>query len=114
MAAVSPTPVEQTEDAPQFVRQGFRSPSQETANCVQSSVRIPKDLQGFVSGPVTVRFAVDKDGSVGRFRVEGQVPDSRIGEAIWSAVRECRFVPGADDQGRPVRLWVVMPVRFVR
>ena len=114
LAAVAPARVEQTEDAPQFARQGFRSPSQETPNCVQSTVRIPRDLQDFVSGPITVRFAVDRDGSVGLFRVEGQVPDRRIAEAIWAAVRECRFVPGADDQGRAVRLWVVMPVRFVR
>lgn len=107
-------PAEQTEDAPQFARQGFRSPAQEIPGCVQSSVRIPRDLQGFASGPITVRFAVDRDGSVGLFRVEGQVPDRRISEAIWSAVRECRFVPGADERGQPVRLWVVMPIRFVR
>ncbi len=79
-----------------------------------SSVRIPRDLQGFASGPVTVRFAVDKDGSVALFRVEGQVPDRRIADAIWSAVRDGRFIPGADDKGRPTRLWVVMPIRFVR
>ena len=114
VAAATPAHVEQAEDAPQFVRQGFRAPAQESPNCVQSSVRIPRDLQDFVSGPVTVRFAVDRDGSVGRFRVEGKVPDPRIAEAIWTAVRECRFSPGTDDQGHPVKLWVVMPVRFVR
>lgn len=114
VAATSPAPPQQVEDAPQFVRHGFRSPAQEVPNCVQSSVRIPRDLEAFVSGPMTVRFAVDKDGSVGLFRVEGQVPDRRLSEAVWSAVRECRFVPGADEQGRPVRLWVVMPIRFVR
>lgn len=114
VASTSPAPAQQMEDAPQFVRHGFRSPAQEVPNCVQSSVRIPRDLEAFVSGPITVRFAVDKDGSVGLFRLEGQVPDRRISEAVWSAVRECRFSPGADDQGRPVRLWVVMPIRFVR
>ena len=61
-----------------------------------------------------MRFAVDRDGSVGLFRVEGKVPDRRITDALWTAVRECRFSPGTDDQGRPVKLWVVMPVRFVR
>jgi TonB family protein len=113
VASVSPA-AEPAEDAPQFAQHGFRSPAQEVPNCVQSSVRIPRDLQGFASGPITVRFAVDKDGSVALFRVEGQVPDRRIADAIWSAVRDCRFVPGADDQGRPTRLWVVLPVRFVR
>ena len=119
--AVSPPAVasvsraaEPAEEAPQFAQHGFRSPAQEVPNCVQSSVRIPRDLQGFASGPITVRFAVDKDGSVALFRVEGQISDRRIADAIWSAVRDCRFVPGADDQGRPTRLWVVMPVRFVR
>ncbi len=120
-AAVSPPAVasvnpaaEPVDDAPQFARQGFRSPAQETPNCVQSSVRIPRDLQDFASGPITVRFAVDKDGSVGLFRMEGQAPDRRIADAVWSAVRDCRFIPGADDQGRPTRLWVVLPIRFVR
>ncbi len=97
-----------------LARQEFRTPSQEPPNCVQSSVRISRDRQGFTSGRITVRFAVDRDGAVGLFRVEGQVPDRRIAEAIWAAVRECRFAAGADEQGRAVRLRVVMPVRFVR
>ncbi|HET6921982.1 MAG TPA: energy transducer TonB [Anaeromyxobacteraceae bacterium] len=113
VASARPAP-EPAEEAPQFAQQGFRSPAQEVPNCVQSSVRLPRDLAALASGPVTVRFAVDKDGSVGLFRVEGQVLDRRIADALWSAVRDCRFLPGADDQGRPTRLWVVLPIRFVR
>lgn len=62
-------------------------------------MRIPRDRQGFTSGPITVRFAMDRDGAVGLFRVEGQVPDRRIAEAIWAAVRECRFAPGTTSRG---------------
>jgi periplasmic protein TonB len=28
-------------------------------------------------------------------------------------VRSCKFVPGADAQGTPTSLWLVMPIRFV-
>jgi protein TonB len=41
-----------------------------------------------------------------------QVPDARIGTAIWQAVQACRWVPGADAQGKPVSIWVILPIRF--
>jgi TonB family protein len=80
---------------------------------VQSSVRLPRDLAATLSGTFTVRFAVSRDGSVGLIQVMDQVPDPRISEAIVSAVQSCEFRPGTDAAGRPTRLWVVMPLRFV-
>jgi protein TonB len=110
--AVSP-PVPALEDAPAYVAAGFRKPQPEVPSCVQTSLRIPADLQNFLSGPVTVRFAVSRDGAVSRLEVLGEVPHPRIAEAIRQAVGSCRFVPGADAQGRPTSLWLVMPIRFV-
>ena len=35
------------------------------------------------------------------------------GAAVWQAIRACRWLPGADAEGRPMRIWVTMPLRFV-
>ena len=42
----------------------------------------------------------------------GSVPDQRIASSIWQAIQGCRWVPGADAQGKPVSIWVILPVRF--
>ncbi|WP_232287265.1 TonB family protein [Anaeromyxobacter dehalogenans] len=103
------TPVE---DAPRYAAAGFRKPNLQVPRCVQDAIRLPRDARERVSGPVTVRFAVAKDGTVGLFQVMGDLPDRRVADAIWTAVRGCRFAPGADAAGKPTRLWVVMPIRF--
>ncbi|GAO04900.1 TonB family protein [Anaeromyxobacter sp. PSR-1] len=103
------TPVE---DAPRYAAAGFRKPNLLVPRCVQDAIRLPRDARERVSGPVTVRFAVAKDGTVGLFQVMGDLPDRRVADAIWTAVRGCRFAPGADAAGKPTRLWVVMPIRF--
>jgi protein TonB len=92
---------------------GWRRPEQAQRACVQESVRIPHDLRGFVSGPVTVRFAIGRDGAPSAFEVLGVVPDARIGGAIWQAILSCCWISGADAQGRPMKIWVTMPLRFV-
>jgi hypothetical protein len=68
-------------------------------------------LAGFVQA-VTVKFAVYPNGSVGAFSVMGQVPDQRISDAIRNAVTNCSWRPGADAQGRPVAIYVIMPVKM--
>jgi hypothetical protein len=40
------------------------------------------------------------------------VSDPRIGEIIRAGLLSCRWNPGTDPDGRPVRLWVDMPIRF--
>ncbi|MFO0583832.1 MAG: hypothetical protein U0229_16290 [Anaeromyxobacter sp.] len=95
-----------------YAQAGFRAPALAQRQCVQQSLRVPRDLTGFVSGPVVVKFAVGRDGTPARFStLSGGVPD-RISAAIWQAVQECRWVAGADPSGQPVSLWVVMPLRF--
>jgi protein TonB len=40
------------------------------------------------------------------------VPDKRISDAIWNAVQSCKWIAGADAQGRPTAIWVILPIRF--
>ncbi|BDG09469.1 energy transducer TonB [Anaeromyxobacter paludicola] len=101
------------EDAPHYATNGYQKPAQVRANCVQSSVRIPRDLAGFVSSaPVVVQFAIRPDGSPTRLTMKTPVPDPRIEQAIWNAIQGCQWVPGKDARGTPVSIWVIMPFRF--
>ncbi len=106
-------PGREVEEIPSYAGAGFRSPAPARPRCLQESIRIPHALQGRLSGSITVKFAVGRDGSVGLFEILGEQPDPRVAEALESAVRSCEFRPGADAQGRATRLWVVMPLRFV-
>jgi protein TonB len=100
------------EDAPAYATAGYRKPTMVEPGCVQRSVRIPPQLAGYISGPITAKFAIRPDGVPTRFEVMGGVPDQRIADAMWRAVQGCRWVPGADAQGRPVSIWVILPFRF--
>ncbi len=101
------------DEAPAYPDAGWRRPEQAQRHCVQESVRIPQELRGFVSGPITVRFAIGRDGAPSAFQVMGSIPDPRIGAAIWQAIRACQWLAGTDAQGRPMKIWVTMPLRFV-
>ena len=100
------------EEAPRYVTAGFRAPREKERNCVSASIRVPRELAGFVSGAIMVKFAVRRDGSIGQVQIMSQVPDPRIGEIIRQGLSHCEWVPGADAQGNPTSLWVVMPIRF--
>lgn len=100
------------EEAPRWVTTGFRRPSEVQAGCVAAAIRLPPELAGFVSGPVTVKFAVGRDGAVGRIEVLAALPDRRIETAIVRALTTCRWRPGADASGQPIALWVILPIRF--
>jgi protein TonB len=100
------------EEAPRWVTTGFRKPAEEVPGCVASSIRLPPDLAGFVSERLTVKFAVGRDGSVGRVELLGDLPDRRIEAAILRALGACRWRPGADARGEPIALWVILPIRF--
>ncbi len=101
------------EEAPAYATAGFKKPAQAHPRCVENAVRIPKDLQGYVSGPITVKFAITKTGQPTYFQVMTQVPDKRISDAIWNAIAGCQWIPGADAQGRPTAIWVILPIKFV-
>jgi protein TonB len=100
------------EEAPRYATAGFRRPAEAEPGCVRRSVRIPSDLAGYVSGPLTVKFGVQRDGSVGAVQVLAEGMDLRIVEAIRRAVRGCRWIAGADARGQAVAIWVILPLRF--
>ncbi|MEY2668428.1 MAG: hypothetical protein RJA59_1066 [Pseudomonadota bacterium] len=99
------------EDAPKYMSAGFKAPEMADKNCFRESFRLPPALSGFVQA-VTVKFAVYPNGAVGAFSVMGQVPDQRITDAIRNAVSNCTWKPGADAQGRPTPIYVILPVRL--
>ncbi len=100
------------EEAPRYVTGDLKKPSEAQPGCVRNAIHLPTQLVGFVSGPVTVKFAVGRDGSVALVQLMTPVPDRRIEDAIRAGLMACRWVPGADGQGHPLRLWVIMPIRF--
>ncbi len=103
----------QVEEAPQYMQAGFRKPTLANPRCIQDNIRIPPSLQGFVSGSITLKIGIRRDGSVQALQIMSQVPDKRIEDAIRNAVGACPWNPGADAQGRPVAIWVIQPIRLV-
>jgi len=100
------------EDAPAYATAGYKKPTMAEPGCVQRSVRISSDLLDYITGPVTVKFAIGRDGVPSRFEVMSAISDQRIANAIWQAVKSCKWNAGADAQGRPTNIWVILPVRF--
>ncbi len=110
-ATAAPAAGPAIEDAPVYATAGYKPAGEVQPRCVAGNVRVPRDLAGIVSR-MTVKFSVNRDGSVGMFQVMGAQPDPRIGQAVWQAIQSCKFKPGADAQGRPVNMWVILPLVF--
>jgi protein TonB len=102
----------QIEEAPSYAGAGYVKPRMAQPGCVQNAVRIPRELQGYISGPITVKFAVKPDGAVTQFAVQTQGVPDRIVASIWQAVQGCQFIPGTDPRGKPTSIWVILPLRF--
>ncbi|HEU4385283.1 MAG TPA: hypothetical protein VFR85_17495 [Anaeromyxobacteraceae bacterium] len=100
------------EEAPRYMTAGFRPPREKERGCLSRSMRVPRELAGFVSGPITVKFAVRRDGSIGQVQLMSQVPDPRIADIIRQGLSSCEWLPGADAQGNPTPIWVIQPIRF--
>jgi protein TonB len=99
------------EEVPAYATAGFRKPRTAEAGCVQRSLRVPEEWMDRL-GLVTVKFAIGVDGVPGRFQSMTGGFAERVAPAIWRAVRSCRWIPGADAQGRPTAIWVILPIRF--
>jgi DNA-directed RNA polymerase subunit RPC12/RpoP len=115
-AQVQRRPGAQGEEEPVFAGAGYRRPVPTTPQCVERNLRLPADAGG-QAGTVTLRFAVGRSGVADLLDVQagpgwppGRRVEPRLVQALEAAVRGCRFTPGADEQGRPVRLWVVMQI----
>jgi protein TonB len=104
-------------DAPVYATAGFRKPQEAERGCVGRSVRLSDELLdsfvgSVVGGSVTVRFAIGRDGTPSQFQVVSVMRDPRVALVVWRAVQSCRWIPGADAQGRPTPIWVILPLRF--
>ena len=93
----------------------LRNPSPADGRCVpRAALRLRRELAARLPDAVTVRFPVAATGAVGRVEVLRPATDDDVARAIEDAIRSCTFVPGADDDGRPATLPVVMRIRFAR
>jgi protein TonB len=103
------------EDAPVYASAGYKKPTAADPGCVVRSVRIPDDLFERISGGViTVKFAVGHDGTPSRFQAMTTGLPDRVSSGIWAAIQACKWNPGADAQGRPTSIWVILPIRFAQ
>jgi hypothetical protein len=96
-----------------FAVTGYTRPALKVSGCLVSMLEVPRGFEGWVAGPVTVRFVVNPDGSVSRFMALTDAP-VRILRAIERAVASCEWSPGANPEGVPVPIWVIQPFRFVQ
>jgi protein TonB len=98
-------------EEPAYAAEGYRKPRTAEPGCVQRSIRVPEELMDRL-GVVTVKFAIDRDGTPSRFQSVSHGLADRVAPGIWRAVQGCRWLPGADARGRPVAIWVILPIRF--
>ncbi len=87
------------------------NPAPVDRRCVPRALRARPDLAGRLPGEIAVRFRVTASGDVARIDVP-EMSDRDLADAIADAVRSCRFMPGTDENGRPVALPIVMRIRF--
>ncbi len=117
-AAAAPVPSEapptQIADAPRYAGDGFQSPQLADRDCISDNLRLPSQLGAAMPDTVTARVAVSSTGLASTVQIMGQVADPRISDAVRRAVQACTWVPGADAQGKPTALWVVLPIRLTR
>jgi len=113
-AAPSVQDAEPAAGAPRYAGDGFLSPKLADRTCISDNLRLPSQLGGAVPETVTARIAVSATGQPTAVQVMGQVADPRITESVRRAVQACNWVPGADAEGKPTALWVVLPIRLAR
>jgi protein TonB len=65
-----------------------------------------------VGQSAVVKFVVDEAGKISQFSYVSGPGDPRIPGAISSSIESCSWTPGANEQGRPVAVWVTMPISF--
>jgi hypothetical protein len=92
----------------------YTPPRSKEPLCVQKNVRIPRAMEAYVTGPLTVKFAVLSDGRIDGFSMLTiGVPDE-VALLVKDAVESCTWMPGTDQTGRPALIWVLLPLRFDR
>lgn len=69
-------------------------------------------LKQGVQGMVILRFVVERDGRVGEVQVRSSLSPECDREAIRVVKSMPRFIP-AKLNGRPIRKWFTVPIRFI-
>ena len=64
-----------------------------------------------IQGTVNLRFVVEANGSIGDVQIVKSLESHCDKEAIRVVKSLPRFIPGK-QQGRPVRVWFTLPVRY--
>lgn len=75
----------------------------------------PQALNNNIQGEVLIKFVVDKEGNIGQTELISD-PGSGMGKAAFDVVNSMRdlnqkWTPGY-QQGNPVSVWFVLPIRF--
>jgi hypothetical protein len=97
-------------DVPAYATAGYTKPAMREPGCVQRRIRVPSSR---VPQSATFKFAVGPGGGADQFEVLGPTDTPlEVARAVEEAVQSCRWIPGKDPEGRPVSVWVVLPVRF--
>jgi len=78
---------------------------------VKAKPQYPSDWTDAMTGTVVVQAFVEKDGSVGETKVVKSIPP--LDDAAVACVRKWKFKP-ATSYGKPIGVWVAVPVRFAR
>jgi hypothetical protein len=78
---------------------------------VEDALRVPRGLEGGLPAEVVLHVQVGEDGRPVDVAFPGRI-DPRLRSALLSAVRTCRFTPGADGSGRPAVTATTMRLRF--
>lgn len=92
----------------------FRPPREEVRGCVSGSIRV---LPGAVTARITAKYFVGADGRASDFVLISKAEDwsaIAFARAVREAVRSCPFIPGVDESGKPVGLWIVQPFFVLR
>lgn len=76
-------------------------------NLVYPAIAQEQDLQGVV----TLRFRVEKDGSIGEIRIVKSL-SKECDQAAAKVVKKLKRFTPARQQGHPVPVWFTLPVRF--
>ena len=91
----------------------YRRPRPEDPLCL--GVRLAEKVPPQREGRVVVRFPVDAGGKSGEITVLADTvgADPKVFKAVEESIRACKWAPAQDPQGRPVQVFVVLPVDFL-
>ncbi|ABS27915.1 hypothetical protein [Anaeromyxobacter sp. Fw109-5] len=105
-----------TGDGPVYGMEGYTKPAMAKAGCVKRGIAVPPSLAAQRSTfprQMLVKFAIGSGGDASRFQVMSPTDAPvKLARVIEEAVQSCRWIPGRDPEGRPVEIWVVLPLRF--